>query len=208
MTGALGFVSAAAQYGLQSIVVKPKRSIGAFTAQVTLEETHQDDLEITEHPVQQGASIADHAFKRPAELTVKCAWSDSPSYSSLVGGVVGAAVSTLEGVQSLITGNSASQVREVYQKLLKLQADRVPFDVYTGKRAYKNMLLRSLSVQTQRETENVLMVTAQLKQVIIVSTQTVTISTPAGTQADPAATAATVDKGSKSLVPAPNYIAP
>lgn len=204
MSGEIGFVTAAAQVGLESILVRPKRSIGAFVAQVTISESHKDELEITEHPVQQGASIADHAFKRPAEVTVVCAWSNSPSYSSLVGGLVGAVAQTLDGVQSLVTGNSASQVRETYQKLLKLQSDRIPFDVYTGKRAYKNMLLRSLTVETEKETENVLMVTAVLRQVIIVSTQTVTVPS-AAVQADPASTAAPVDKGSKALVPAPNY---
>jgi len=56
---------------------------------------------------------------------------------------------------------------------LKLQASRQVFDVVTGKRSYKNMLLERLTVTTERDTENILEVVARFKQVIIVQTQAV-----------------------------------
>ena len=51
MSGALGYVVAGAQIGLDSILIRPRRGIGPLVAQVTLDEVHHDDLEITEHPV-------------------------------------------------------------------------------------------------------------------------------------------------------------
>ena len=86
-----GIVSGALAFGSDLVVIKPRRSIGTFAAQVTLEESHSDQLEISDHPVQQGASITDHAYKRPAELTIKCGWSNSPASASALGGVIGAA---------------------------------------------------------------------------------------------------------------------
>lgn len=205
MTNVLGYVVAGAQIGLDAILIKPKRSIGGIVAQVTLEEVHHDELEITDHPVEQGAIIADHAYKRPAEVVIRCAWSNSPSVSSLVAGVAGAATSTINGVQSLVTGNSAQSVRDVYASLLKLQSDRKPFDVYTGKRVYTNMLLKSLAITTDKEHEQSLLVTATLREVIIVQTQTISVAAPASAQADPAATQAPINSGAQSLIPTTRY---
>lgn len=201
----VGFVNAAALIALDSILVKPKRSFGPIKAQVTIEETHDDEMEITEHPVEQGAAIADHAYKRPARLRVHCAWSNSPSVAGLIDGAVGAVKSTVSGVQSLITGNSESQVRDYYAKLLKLQAERIPFDVYTGKRVYKNMLVKSLNTTTSKETENSLVVIATFQQVILVQTQTVTVGASPGNQADPSATQPPSNAGSKTLVPSAKF---
>ena len=45
-----------------SVAFKPKRMIGSFEATVTIEEGAQDELEITQHPVQDGGVITEDAF--------------------------------------------------------------------------------------------------------------------------------------------------
>lgn len=200
-----GFALAAAQLGLQSLLIKPRRSIGAIIAQVTVEESHHDEMVITDHPVEQGASIADHAFLRPAELTIKCGWSDSPTVPGLLAGLANTVTSTVKGVSALLSGNTPTQVKDMYAKLLKLQADREPFDVYTGKRVYKSMLIKSLSTVTDRSTANVLMITVVLQQVIIVTTQLVTVSAPAANQTSPQTTAPVVQAGVKQLTDGTKY---
>lgn len=201
----LGFVKAAEVLGLQSILISPKRAIGAFEAQVVLEEEHVDELEITTHPVEQGAAIADHAFKLPAQVTIKCGWSNSPSSSSLLKSLLSPITGTINGVAALLSGNAASQVRDIYNNLLALQQSRIPFDVFTGKRVYTNMLIKALRTTTKVETENSLIITAVLQQVIIVTTQTVTISAPPENQSDPQRTQPTQNMGSVALKPAPNF---
>lgn len=117
------------------------RAIGGFIADVTVKETHKDDLTITTHPVERGAAITDHAFKNPAQLTVQA-------------GTKGAGLS----------------LSDAYASLLDLQASAELLEVQTGKRLYQNMLIRSLAVETDAATENVLMITAQLQEVILVET--------------------------------------
>ena len=195
----IGYVVAAAQLGLSAIKVKPKRKIGAFTATVTLEETHEDTLEITEHPVEQGAILADHAYKLPAKVTIKCAWSNSPAKSGLIDGAIGAIKGTIAGLSSVLSGNSPSQVRDVYEKLLKLQASATPFDILTGKRKYSDMLIKSLSVTTDKTSENLLMVTAVCHQVIIVKTSVASVAAAPAKQADPKKTASPVKTGLQQL---------
>lgn len=152
------------------VLVRPQRSIGGLYPDVTIEEKHTDDLEITEHPVEQGAAVHDHAFKKPEAVSIRSGVTDAKKSG----------------------GERPSQ--EFYDKLLELQAKREPFDIITGKRKYKNMLIKSLFALSDPENENCLIFTAECQEVIIVATQ-VTSVPPRAKQANPAKTGATGDKG-------------
>jgi hypothetical protein len=226
----LGFVLPAATIGLGSLLLKPQR--GFFIPlpedqsgppepfqnqpQIVLEEMHDDEIVITDHPVEKGAQIADHFYKKPSELTIRCAWSNSPSSSgSLMGKAVGAASavggpivriaaaagSTISAVQSLLSGSAANQVNAIYQKLLALQISGVPFDIYTGKRVYTDMLFRSLHVHTDANTENSLLLTARCRQVLIATTTVTNTSVNNSALADQKNSSA-VNQGALSTKPA------
>lgn len=153
-----------------SVLIRSHRGMAGLHQQVTLEESHEDSLEITNHPVEQGAAISDHAFKRARTVSIRAGMSDS----SLVGG--------------------QNPAKEFYELLLKLQESRMPFDIVTGKRLYTNMLLESLSVGTNQDTENSLVFNAQCREVILVQTQVSTVA-PRGDHAFPGKTGGTTDKG-------------
>ena len=110
---------------------------------------------ITNHPVQNGANITDHAYKQPAMLSLRYGWSTSGAIFSLDLG--------------------APSVDDVYSMLLNLQESRQPFDVVTGKRSYTNMLIRSIDLVTDKTTEKSIIVDVLLQQVIIVETQAATL---------------------------------
>jgi len=151
--------------------LRPQRSIGGVTFDVVVEEQHEDTLEITEHPVEHGANISDHAFMKPASVTIRAGVSDG---------------------SGSIAGEKAGV--SVYEALQTLQKAREPFDIITGKRKYRNMLIETLSVLTDADSENALVVTADCREVIIVKTQTV--SEP-GRHRNPAKTGGTANKGQK-----------
>lgn len=150
--------------------IRPTRRIGDFSATVTIDEQAQDDLEITSHPVQRGAAISDHAYRKPATLTVKCGFNDS-----------------------------TKPLSEIYADLLNFQNLREPFDVVTGKRIYKNMMLKGIAQTTDASTENVLSITASLQEIIIVDVRTTTVP-PRARQASPGATGATEGAGEKKAL--------
>lgn len=204
----IGFATAAAQYGLNSILVRPKRAIGPFVMQVVIEEHHVDELEITDHPVEQGAIISDHAYKRPAEVRIVGGWSDSPSIADLFKGIAAAPAATVDGVQSLISGNDVSQARAMYANMLSLQQERVTMDVYTGKRVYRDMLIKGLQTTTDKEHEHSVVLTIQMRQVIIVTTRLVTLAAPVSQQAEPESTGAVVEQGTRSPTPSTRYATP
>lgn len=163
---------------LPATLVVPRR-IGNLIAQVTIQEDHVDDLQITDHPVEQGAVITDHAFKRPAEVTIHAGWTNSSDQAA--------------GDQNF--------VQYTYQLLLQLQDSRQPFDIVTGKRVYNNMLIQSLSTRTDQRTETSLIVVARCRQILIATTQVVSLPA-ADVQANPSATAAVQNMGTASLIPA------
>lgn len=160
----------------ESVYVRPVRSIGDIVMDVTIEEQHADDVEPTGHPVENGANIADHAIIQPSTVTIVAGASDSGGTS---------------------TGDKRSV--EIYQKLLELQKTREPFDLVTGKRVYKNMLIASLGSTTDRETENALIVTAELQEIIMATVQVVAI--PRSRQKRGMVTGGVNESGQKQLEP-------
>ena len=191
-----GTVDVSQQIQTGTVLVAPERSIGGLVANATLEEIHSDDLEITEHPIDQGASVTDHAYMRPREVMVRFGFSNS---QGLGGAYSNAGLPTLP---SVLSGSGASQVDETYQKLLAMQATRQLIKVFTARRKYSNMLIKSLKVTTNKETENALIVEAVFRQVILVSTQVATISAPVENQTQAKETSLQQDAGTKSLTQA------
>lgn len=129
-----------------ALFFNPKRRIALFAPDVAVEELHIDQMVITDHPVETGASISDHAFMLPPEVELRWGWSNSSSQNQ-------------------------NWTQIIYRSLLFLQASRIPFFIVTGKRVYTDMMLRGLTVTTDPATENVLMVIASCKKVIIVDTK-------------------------------------
>lgn len=155
------------------------RNVGGFIADVTVRESHIDELAITEHPVEQGAAITDHSYKRPATVTIEAGWSNS----------------------SLQAGGNPLYVIEIYNLFLLMQANRSPFSILTGKRIYLNMLAARVGVVTDERTENALLMTVECRQIIIAQTQVVTVGDPANMQ-NPSLNSAVPFSGVKLLGPA------
>lgn len=176
------------QEGTQGILY-PKRNIGGLVANVVVEETHQDDLEITQHPVEKSADITDHAYKLPARCRVRVGY--SPAGSSQ-GGAYG----------DLPDAGDPVPLQTRYEDYLQMQEDRELLEVQTGKRFYENMLIRSIQVVTDADTENALMMSIDLQQVILVETQTVTVP-PNSVQKQPKSTATKINTGVKQAAPNP-----
>jgi hypothetical protein len=178
MSGAITAFAAAAGAAsfLETLLISTPRSIGSLVPNCAIEERHLDRLVITQHPVEVGANISDHYFKMPTEVTLRWAWTDA--------------------------GNGDGFVEEVYNYLLVLQTSGTPFTLYTGKQAYSSMMLTSLMVTTDKDTEKALMCQAVCQQIIIVSTQAVQ-APPLSDQAEPQQTGGTVNTGPQTPATVP-----
>jgi hypothetical protein len=158
---------------VETVFIRPKRSIGTIAVQVVVSEVTNDTLTITKQPVQQGASITDHAYKEPTTFT-----------------------HTIYFAAPGITGGTS--LAQIYQQLLDLQASAQPFDIVTPKRIYHSMLISSLSQTTDKLTENCLAIHATYQQIIIVPVTVAVV--PRTNQANPGSTGATQPTGKQSLL--------
>lgn len=121
------------------------RTIGPIPVDVIVREQHESDITITTNPVEFGAAVSDHAYVEPKKLM-------------------------LDAVMASRVGPAA--VGAAYQSLLRLQELREPFDVITGLTLYRNMLIERLTVNRDSRMATVLYFTAELREVIIVDTET------------------------------------
>lgn len=187
-------LSAAQVAALNQAFIRPQRSIGGVVAYVTLKETHEDEVTITEHPLEKGSVVADHAIKQPAQLTIECGWSNSPPITGI----------SLSGTPPQLS------VQEVYQELLRMQSDVELVDVLTGKRTYNNMAITRLATITDKNTENALLISITLRQLLFVGTRTLTLqpSSDAAASQFPGTTLPTVESGTRQLGPAPLFKGP
>ncbi|MCX5495365.1 hypothetical protein OSH11_11655 [Kaistia dalseonensis] len=161
-------------------MIKPRRIIGTVIPDVVVEEVARDNLFVTQHPVEQGASISDHAFSMPVELEMQCGWSNS-------------------------TAGYVGYIDLVYQEMLSLQAMREPFTVYTPYRAYPNMLISALERTTDERSPGALLLRVGMREVIIVSTEVASIGNAKSSQAIPQKTTTSVSAGTKQVKPSNGY---
>lgn len=161
-----------------------QRQVGPIKINVILNEETSDELEITHQPVQQGAPISDHAFKKPVQFSMRASWSANALSSVLKLGI------------NAVT-NPDGNLTRIYNQLLDLQNSRIPFDVFTPKRTYKNVLMASLGQTTDKFTENILMVYMKFEQIIYVPVTTVSVNS--AVMKNPAASAGTQPAGTKQV---------
>lgn len=167
------------QKTLQNGTVIPS---GVIFADAVLEERHDDESIITENPVEIGSVTSDHAYDLPSELELTYCWA--------------AASQQAKGDPSFLS--------TMYEQMLTLKQAKILLNVVTGKRSYQNMLIKSISEVTDKDTEYVLMLRVALRELPLTFTRTVSISS-ASQQSQPAKTMPTINGGAASLQPAQNF---
>jgi hypothetical protein len=162
---------------LQTVFLKPARKIGTIAVQVVVDEVANDTLTVTRQPVQQGASITDHAYMEPTTFSHTIYFA-APGLNLGVPGF-----------------GPETSLNQVYQDLLALQSSAEPFTIVTPKRVYNNMLMTVLTQTTDKLTENCLAIRATYQQIIIVSVVAGTV--PRINQRNAGSTGATQNGGQK-----------
>lgn len=120
---------------------------------------HGQRLQITEHPIQTGANISDHAYLLPAQLSLEVGISDAMDMYA----------------PGMWAGNTSKSV-SAYQTLLNLQAARTFVTVVTRLRTYTNMMIEDISPEEDQKTFASLRCTITFKQVFTASVAVQAIS--------------------------------
>lgn len=168
-------------------------SIDTLTLDAALSEKHETSIELTEHPVEEGADVADHVRKKPAVVTIEGLISNTPigraqtlraRYAAgaitdaglaivertAIGSLGNAAIDTFEG-------NAPGYAEAAFAQLEALAASGKLVTVTTKRKVYENMKLVSVSCTDDAKTGDALRFTATLREVRLVKNKLVTIET-------------------------------
>lgn len=136
-----------------------KGKIGTVTLDCTVSESHSDEVEITAHPVETGATISDHIRKQPITLELEGVITNTP--------VIFLASVQAESPVDLDFIPCWDRVTRGYDELRRIQDSGELVDVVTSLREYKSMAIQSLGVRRDASTGNVLSVSITLREVIL-----------------------------------------
>jgi hypothetical protein len=131
--------------------------IDGYIIDASVVEEHSFDADVTEHPVESGANIADHVRSKPARVTIDGVVSDTP-----IGNVADLRIADDPG---------ALPSNDAFTRLLLIRQLREPVTIETDIRTYDNMVLQSLSVPRSKETGEALMFRATFVEVIIITNE-------------------------------------
>jgi hypothetical protein len=115
-----------------------------------LKESHTGSVKITEHPVQSGANISDHAYNLPDKLTIEILVSDS-----------------MDCVVTNQFSEASTKSVSAYKTLRELKEKRMPLSVRTRLHNYKDMLIESMSVNDDYKSVSSMRCTVMLRQIIM-----------------------------------------
>lgn len=121
--------------------------VGILTFDATLSENHVHSVELTKHPVEEGADISDHARQRPAELTLLNVFTLTP---------------TEEGFAE------RDRDRRLYEDLLRIARARQLVSVVTHLGQLDNMMIVEVATPVGPDDGNAIIPSVRLEEVFIV----------------------------------------
>jgi hypothetical protein len=167
--------------------IRQQRSIGKIIPDVTIEEQHNDRVQVTQHPVATGKPISDHMYTMPASLTMRVGWTNANPIGAFAGAggfsslftsgdlsSVGGGITGSGGLLSTLKESRAKDIYDQLRDLMDTTKTPLPIKIVTGKRTYENMVLVELNIRTDHTTEYALMVDAHFQEVLLARIETTT----------------------------------
>jgi len=140
-------------------LVYVKSNLGGWFFDAFIRQDHTRKLKMTEHPVQTGAAMVDHAYMEPVELTLTIKMSDA--------------------AESIVPGqftNRWSRSVAAYDVLKEIQAQRIPCQVLTRLELYSNMMIQAISIPDDFRTLYGLEAVVTMREIPVAEVKTVKIS--------------------------------
>ena len=149
--------------------------IDSIELDASISETHSSTVDVTEHPVESGFNVSDHARPAPESIQIEAFVSNTPfSIDSPHAGDYTSPVGITYGWQSLSRGEP-DRADIAYSALRDLKDLGAIITVVTALRTYEDMIITSLTVPRDADTGNGLRFSISLKQVRVVDAQTAVV---------------------------------
>lgn len=134
-----------------TMIVSP--TYGRMVFDAVFSTDHSASLTVTQHPVQSGSSVADHAFMEPDEVSIEIGMTD---------------------VAAIASGGASRSVN-AYAQLRSIMELREPVTLVTRLKVYRNMLITSMSAPEDYKTMHALRAAIYFQNINMVNVSTVTV---------------------------------
>lgn len=176
------------------LLLSPKTQIGKYVFDVYTSISHNLTATVTNHPVQFGASISDHKFDEPDQLTFQIGMSDASQ--DLIRGQFfqQGAGKTGQSLKDIFkSGKSAKDILKelklkatnylsdsrsvnAFNALLAMKIEGIPLTCVTRLHTYNNMVITSITSDDTNETKYGLRATVTMREVISPELQKVQVN--------------------------------
>ncbi len=189
----LSFLFNASSLGLSALRPPDRVVLDTITVDATLSEEHSTEVDVTEHPIEDGANVTDHI--RPqlkllkidgiisnTSLGLTGPLADALGIASLATGVT-LPTGAIGGVVDLIkTGGLLNRAQAAFQQLQELADRGQPIIIHTPLRDYASMAIKSLNIVRDPALGDGIRFLAVCREIRTVSSKTVTSLLPASAQ--------------------------
>lgn len=134
----------------KTMIVSPTH--GRFVFDAVFSTEHRMNITTTQHPVQQGASISDHAYIEPDEVSIEVGMSDAA-----------------------ISAGGPSHSVNAYEQLRAIAEARRPVTLVTRLHTYSDMVITGLSAPDDKTTMNALKASIYFQKINIVAVATMKV---------------------------------
>jgi len=138
------------------------------TFDATMSENHSSNSEVTDHPIETGASVVDHIRRLPEELGLVGVVTDDPLVAER----------STKATAANTGGDPDQRAVSAYNFILQSKDEGRLVRVFTKLRDYRNMVIISLNVTRDRSESRIVRVELQLREVMIANTEQVEAPTP------------------------------
>lgn len=149
---------------------KSPTKIDEIELDCSISESHVGEVEVTEHPVEEGFNVTDHSRPKPDSLTLEGIVSNTPfnrTQRKRAIKLLGTSQFQSNSIEDQKQG-VAGYAEAAYAKLRDLRDTGKIITVVTQIRTYKNMVMTSLTIPRDGKTGDALRFSASFKQIRVV----------------------------------------
>ena len=144
------------------------RTFEAMFFDAIVSQTHTNTVTVTNHPVEDGADIADHLRSQPDELSVAVIVSNNPIL----------VLASIRAQPISGFGDPSSRAEDAHEFIRNLMRDKELVNFSTTLRDYQNMAITSMTVDRDATTGNMVQLNLSLREIIIATTENVDLPEP------------------------------
>lgn len=156
----------------ENLFIRTRNSLAGVELDGVLSEDHDNEIDVTDNPVQLGADITDNAIIIPKRLIIEAMLTDTP----LGAAAFGELIDNVTGLFGTSTAQNLTRTQAGYQQLIDIMNLRELITVQTKLVSYSNMIITNIRTKQDKTYTNSALLEIRIREIIITETQLVPVS--------------------------------